>query len=478
MPTISTSQLSAREVQLVVTTGEDHFGDLKAIEIAPAKLTRSMAAFANADGGDLYIGVDEHKRQGETVRTWRGFATVEDANGHLQAFEAIFPLGAVAEYEFLEQEDDPSAGLILKASIRKSPDIRTSSDGAVYLRRRAQNLPVTDPEALTRLEYAKGVRSFETHPVDAPQDLVTNSEAIIEFMLAVVPTAEPDLWLRKQLLLRDDMPTVAALVLFADEPQVALPKQTGIKIYRYATTDDAGTRATLKGQPVTIEGNAYRQIHEAVRTTVEMVEGIRIIGPQGMEDVSYPEVTLHEIITNDVLHRDYSVADDVHVRVFDNRIEVESPGPLPAHVTPENILHERYSRNGVIVRWINKFPDPPNKDVGEGLRTAFAAMKQLELKEPEIEQSRNSVLVRISTSAPSFAGGDDSRVPTNARRDFQLGCSGTRGYRVREQGEKGIRPDGQGRRAGVRSRSVPASCRLPPSNHRLMMSLGRVTPER
>jgi len=37
--------------------------------------------------------------------------------------------------------------------------------------------------------------------------------------------------------------------------------------------------------------------------------------------------------------------DDVHVRVFDNRVEVESPGRLPAHVTPENILEERFARN-------------------------------------------------------------------------------------------------------------------------------------
>jgi ATP-dependent DNA helicase RecG len=245
------------------------------------------------------------------------------------------------------------------------------------VRRGAQNLPATSPEAFRQLEFAKGVRSFEANPIDAPLPMVTNSEAIIGFMLEVVPTAEPESWLRKQLLIRNDMPTVASLVLFADEPQAALPKQSGIKVYRYATTDAVGSRPTLQGQPLTIEGNLYRQIQEAVRTTVSLVEGIRVLGPNGMEEVKYPEVTLHEIITNAVLHRDYSIADDVHVRVFDNRIEVESPGRLPAHITPLNILEERFSRNGSIVRWINRFPDPPNKDVGEGLRTAFAAMKQL-----------------------------------------------------------------------------------------------------
>lgn len=396
MGSIDVVGLTAREVEIVLEAPEDHFGDVKAIEVTPAKLSRTMSAFANADGGDLYIGIDEVRAgRGGRTRTWRGFPTVEDANAHLQVFEATFPLGSAADYTFLVVEERASSGLVLKASIRKTPDIRKSSDGSIYLRRGAQNLPVTDEDAVRRLEYAKGVRSFETHPVDAPTDLVTNSVVIIEFMLAVVPTAEPDTWLHKQLLIRDDMPTVAALVLFADEPQVALPKQTGIKIYRYATTDEEGTRTTLRGQPVTIEGNAYKQIHEAVTITTGMVEGIRVMGAKGMEDVKYPAVTLHEIITNAVLHRDYSIADDVHVRVFDNRIEVESPGPLPAHITPQNILEERFSRNGVIVRWINKFPDPPNKDVGEGLRTASEAMKQLDLKPPEIEQSGNSVLVRI-----------------------------------------------------------------------------------
>jgi len=91
----------------------------------------------------------------------------------------------------------------------------------------------------------------------------------------------------------------------------------------------------------------------------------------------------------------YAIADDVHVRIFDNRVEVESPGRLPAHVTVKNILDERFARNGSVVRLINKFPNPPNKDVGEGLNTAFAAMKRLELKDPLIRELENAVVVDI-----------------------------------------------------------------------------------
>ena len=96
-----------------------------------------------------------------------------------------------------------------------------------------------------------------------------------------------------------------------------------------------------------------------------------------------------------MIHRDYSILSDVHIRVFDNRIEIESPGKLPGHVTVQNILKEQYARNGAIVRIINKFPNAPNKDVGEGLNTAFQAMAKLRLKPPDIYEKDTSVLVNI-----------------------------------------------------------------------------------
>jgi ATP-dependent DNA helicase RecG len=176
-------------------------------------------------------------------------------------------------------------------------------------------------------------------------DLVTNSEVIIGFMLEVVPNGEPQPWLEKNLLIRNGKPTVASVLLFADEPQAALPKQSSVKVYRYATEDPTGSRTNLVGQPLTIEGGAYNVIRDTVTTAVDQVQGIRVLTPNGLEDIQYPEVTLHEIITNAVLHRDYSVADDIHVRIFDNRVEIESPGGLPAHLTPANILTERFARN-------------------------------------------------------------------------------------------------------------------------------------
>ena len=87
-------------------------------------------------------------------------------------------------------------------------------------------------------------------------------------------------------------------------------------------------------------------IQNAVRITAEKIESVRINTPDGLEEAKYPITALHEIITNAVLHRDYSVADN-----------------------------------------------PPNKDVGEGLNTAFTAMREMKLKPPLITQVGGSVQV-------------------------------------------------------------------------------------
>ena len=214
-------------------------------------------------------------------------------------------------------------------------------------------------------------------------------------MTEVIPTSEPLPWLRKQLLIHNDLPKVSSVLLFADEPQAALPKQSGIKIYRYKTKAEEGTRETLDFDPISIDGPIYDQVYDAVKKTTETIETGKVLKESGLEGVDYPHKALHEIVTNAVLHRDYSIAVDIHIRIFDNRVEVESPGSLPGHITTKNILSEQFARNGSIVRLINKFPNPPNKDIGEGLNTAFNEVKLLRLKQPEIIEKENSVLVII-----------------------------------------------------------------------------------
>ncbi|WP_372177617.1 ATP-binding protein [Xanthomonas axonopodis pv. phyllanthi] len=111
--------------------------------------------------------------------------------------------------------------------------------------------------------------------------------------------------------------------------------------------------------------------------------------------MEYPPETLWEIVVNAIIHRDYSVSDDVQILIFDNRIEILSPGRLPGFVTRENILDVRYARNPRIVGILSKYKNAPNKDIGEGLNTAFQRMKDWRLRSPEISDEGNYVRVII-----------------------------------------------------------------------------------
>jgi len=386
-------EIAGAERDRLLALDEDHFTDLKAAEISPKRLSKSISAFANTAGGDLYVGIAESEFFGAKVRHWKGFADPEEANGHLQSLEALFPLGAEYSYEFLRATG--SIGLVLHISVQKTHQIARAHDKKVFVRRGAQSLQIKGDAALERLRLDKGIESFEKQSVDVDLSVVSESDVIAEFVRAVIPASTPSKFLKKQSLTRSNKPVVAAVLLFADEPQAALPKRSGVKLARYKTSATIGTRETLSATPVSIEGPLYSLIGQAVEKTAAMVEGIQKLGPTGLEPVQYPHVTLHEIVTNAFLHRDYSIAADVQIRVFDNRVEVESPGLLPGHVTTRNILREQFARNPAVVRLINKFPNPPNKDVGEGLNTAFQAMQRLRLKPPIIEETDNSVLVRI-----------------------------------------------------------------------------------
>ncbi|EKT76862.1 transcriptional regulator [Rhodococcus opacus M213] len=365
------------------TQQENHFFDRKSARIAVAKLSQSISAFANADGGELLIGVEDDK-------TWRGFASVEDANPLLDtAFDRL--KSGYFDAEFLNSDHFP--GFVLHLSIERSPSVVYSTSDEAYIRNNAQNKKVTG-ERLDSLRRSKGDITYESHAIPASLEDLTNSETMIHFMLESDRISEPSEFLRKQGLLIDGNPTVAALLLYSDHPQGQLP-HAGIKIYRYETSGEA-RRDFLSGVPLTIEGPIYTLIRRAEETAQKIIDSIpRLDQGSGLTKIEYPVETLHEILTNAVLHRDYGTRDYVHIKIFDNRIEVESPGRLPANITPQNILDERFARNPLIQRGINRFPDPPNMDIGEGLNTAFQAMERLRLNLPYINESGDHVRVTI-----------------------------------------------------------------------------------
>lgn len=383
--------LDEEQAGKIIKIEENYLNDVKAKQIKPAKLSETVSAFSNAGGGDIYIGISEVGT--DKQRAWEGFNDIEEANDLIHTLFQAHSFGNHLIFEFLSCNG--LSGYVLHITVKKVKEIVRSTKQEVFVRVNAGKIKLDTDDKIKRLEFDKGIVTFEDELVNIKIDRIENSISVLNFLINIIPNAEPLTYLNNQELIYGSQCKVAGVLLFCDEPAIYLPKRCSVKIMRYRTKDDDIGREFLDGVPLTIEGDAYNVIYASVSKTTELVETIQKLGAEGLEKVTYPHETLHEIITNAILHRDYSMAVDVQIRIFDNRIEVESPGKLPGHVTTANILDSQSARNPTVVRLINKFPNPPNQDVGEGLNTAFSAMEALRLKPPVITEKESSLLVVI-----------------------------------------------------------------------------------
>jgi len=227
-----------------------------------------------------------------------------------------------------------------------------------------------------------------------PPEQIVDAFELNKFLKDYSPITHPLEFCLSQNLLdyRTWEPRVAGALLFHPCPSAVIPRKCAIKVTRYETKDDDPEREHLAEQ-VTVEGPLYNLIHETIGAIKKMMAAVAIWTSDGLKKAEYPPEAIWEVLVNAVLHRDYSISDDIQVLVYDNRIEVLSPGRLPGYVTVSNILDARFSRNPKLVRTINRYKDAPNKDLGEGLNTAFQKMKEWGLKAPTISEDRGYVCV-------------------------------------------------------------------------------------
>lgn len=386
--------LSPVDARQYVTRAEDHIYDKKSAEASGKTVQKIAVALANADGGEFAVGICDESEEPDPEKRWRGRDTVEAFNPILQALFEVVPTLPMDSL-FLHSSGYP--GYVLLVRIEKSSVVHHTADNTVYVRVGAQSLPVKDPQRIMELQFAKGAASFEDQTLpELRTEEISDAAELGRFLAAYSPKTDPLEFVTNQNLVDRTTwhPRVAGILLFNDNPSAALPRKCAVKIARYETKEDDPERDHLK-EIFTLEGSLYTLIHRTIQKTTEIMSSVSVWTTAGLRTMEYPPEAVWEVIVNAFIHRDYSLSDDVHVYIFDNRIEIVSPGKLPGFITTQNILDSRYSRNPKIVRALARYPDPPNKDLGEGLNTAFQKMLEWKLRKPEIAEEGNYVKVVI-----------------------------------------------------------------------------------
>jgi ATP-dependent DNA helicase RecG len=438
------------------TRPEGHFFDRKAFAIGGQKLQRLAVAFANADGGEIAIGIADDDDQLNPADRWQGAATMEEFNGLLQAVHILNPSVDI-RYEFLKSETRET--YVLQMFIERGAEVNQTSDGKVYQRAGAQSLPLNS-QKITELGFAKGARSFENMKLpELKAEQIVDSKELKSFLDDYSPTTEPlDYIVNQHLVGQEDWtPLVAGVLLFADNPIPIMPRKCGVRIARYETREDDPERDHLK-ETHYVEGPTYRLIHDSVQKITDILSSISTLTDTGLERKGYPPEAIWEVFVNAIIHRDYSISDDVQVTIFNDRIVIASPGKLPGYVRVDNILDARFARNSKLVRCLNRYRDAPNKDMGEGLNTAFQKMKEWKLKPPVITEEGNYIKVTIRheplalpTEAIMNFLGTNNQI-TNAQARELTGIKSENAvkrefYKLRDQGTIEQVPEKRGRHA-------------------------------
>jgi ATP-dependent DNA helicase RecG len=145
----------------------------------------------------------------------------------------------------------------------------------------------------------------------------------------------------------------------------------------------------------TFDNNIYRILNESKDFINSQLREFSFLGPDGVFDKhpEYPEFAWYEGIVNAVTHRDYSNSgEQILMKIYNNRMEILSPGKLGGLVTLETIKSKRYSRNPQIARTLVEFGIV--RELNEGVKRIYAEMDSFKLKEPIYsEPDRNSVLL-------------------------------------------------------------------------------------
>lgn len=373
---------------------EDHFLDFKSKLITPAKLQESFVAFANTDGGELYIGIEDEKCKVERIN---GFNKIEDANDILETLlEQTIPAIENLDIEYIDFEDK---GYVLHIFIPKSSKVHFTAQNKCFIRVNANKKEIKG-EKILALGYAKGSYQYEKQIVKhADINELFDSRHLQNYMEKIQTNLLPENFLKKQRLVEDVegklYPNVSGVLLFDEEPQATLDTRCGIKLYRMRTTSAEYDRRFLDSMPITINGCLEELINKTLIAIDNMLEDTLYNIDGKYKKSKYPTIAIKEVLVNAIIHRDYSLSDDIHVIIYDNRIEIKSPGKLPGFITIANIYEERYSRNPNIVRMLHKLPDPPNHDIGEGLNTVKNELHQVGLVPPEIIETENAVVIVI-----------------------------------------------------------------------------------
>lgn len=397
-------QLEER-IQRTIELGESQFREFKScLEGLPSNktprnprvvakdITETLVAFANADGGEILVGVEDDGTitglpyQAETINQ---LLEAPKNNTHPDT-----PLESLIKHRVTLNNE-----LILYFAIEKSTrTIHQTSDGKCLQRKDRENRPVSAVQLQFEREEQIS-REYDRQFVDGAQILDLDLESIGRVSDYLTPGMSTEKCLQYLGLAEYGIGMFrlrrAALLLFAKDVSHWHPR-CQVRVVRVRGTE----LKTGRGYNVISDETATENILELIASAWEKLRPHLVetkMTPDALfkESVMYPEDACREALINAIAHRNYSIeGQNIEILIYDDRMEVHSPGGLLSTIKIDELtrltgIHE--SRNAFITRVLRHIGYV--RELGEGIRRIFNLMRDADLVPPELhsEPSKFSI---------------------------------------------------------------------------------------
>jgi ATP-dependent DNA helicase RecG len=354
----------------------------------PARLKELIPAFAMTDGGLILIGINDD-------RTLHGCELTQKVADTIT--RAAKDVGVDVQLRQISVDSKPVIAVAVPEVRRR---IVTTADGRLLRRVGSEIHPLVgdqlarfvrereevpgEEEAVPRVSADDFDLTLMNHALTmdgrAPVSPVEYLRALVDLDVAV-PQPAP----------ADPKVTVAAIVLFAKDPRRFVSGASVQLVRRTGVGPGAGpteAREELSG-PVSTLVDACVAFISAHTKRYQV-----IIGTRRTVWLEYPEEVLREGLLNAFAHRDYGrQGTTVDVTIWDDRVEIRSPGGLPGPITLENIREEHYSRNRRVMRALKMLGLV--EEYGEGIDRMYEFMDARLMEPPAIQPTPDSVTVTL-----------------------------------------------------------------------------------